>query len=141
VQKDGYFTWHKDLVLDPGEAEIINDVILFKTNPEIEEYKVDQTGFFDKLSDKDQIVVSNNEIYQNSNYVTRFSQEVSGVCWYSDRRYIAYTYDGKLKIIEIDGTNEISLLDKNSTSPVVFLSSGKYVIFEKDSKIYRAKIR
>lgn len=83
VQKEGYFTWSKELELDPGEAEIINDVILFRTNPEIEEYKVEQTDFFNKLSDKDQIIVANNEIYQNSNYVTRFSKEVNGVCWYS----------------------------------------------------------
>jgi hypothetical protein len=141
IKRDGYFSWTKDFELEPGEAETINDAILFKTNPEIEEYKVDQNDFFNKLADTDQITVSSNEIYQNANYVTRFSKEVSGVSWYSDRRYIAYTYENRLKIIEIDGSNEVNLLDKNSLSPVVFISSGRYVIFEKDSKVYRAKIR
>lgn len=141
VRREGYNSWSKNIELDPGEAEIINDIILFKTNPEIEEYKMDEKDFFDKLADKDQILVSGNEIYQNGNYVTRFSNEVKGVCWYPNRRYIAYTYDKKLKIVEIDGTNEITLLDKDSDSPVLFTSAGRYVIFEKDSKVYRAKIR
>ncbi len=141
VEREGYHTWTKNLELEPGEAEIINYAILFKNSPEIEEYKVDQSDFFTKLADKDGIRVTNNEIYQNDNFVTRFSNDVKGVVWYSDRRYIAYTYDKKLKITEIDGENETTLLDKDSDSPAIFLNSGKYVIYENNSKIYRAKLR
>ena len=141
IKEDGYSSWSKNLELDPGEAEIINDAILFKTSPDIEEYKVDQNDFFKKLSESDGISVNNNEIYQNSNYITRFANDIKGVCWYSDRRYVAYTYDKKLKIIEIDGTNEVTLLDKDSDSPVVFLNSGRYVVYENNGKVYRAKIK
>lgn len=141
VKKEGYYNWNKSFDLHPGEAKIFNGVILFKQQPIIEEYSIESKDFFTKLADQDGLTVSNNEIYQNSNFVTRFSNDIKGVVWYPDRRYIAYTYDKKLKIIEIDGENEVSLLDKDSDSPAVFVNSGRYVIYEHNSKIYRASIR
>lgn len=141
VKKEGYFDWNKEIELDPGQAEIINYIVLFKQNPEVKEYQVEQADFLTKFTDTDGLQTTNNEIYQNSNFVTRFAKDVFGACWYPDRRYLAFTNDNKLKIIEIDGTNEISLFDKSSQTPVVFVNSGRVVIFENNSKIYQAQIR
>lgn len=141
ISKEGYQTWVKTIELTSGEAEIINDDILFKTTPTIEEYKISQTDFFNKLADTDGVAVQDGELYQNGNFVTRFAEPIKGACWYSDRRYIAYTYQNTLKIIEIDGTNEISIGEKKSDTPVVFLSSGRSVVYESDGKVYKADIR
>jgi hypothetical protein len=73
--------------------------------------------------------------------VTRFATDPLGVSWYSDRRYMAFTQDNMLKIIGIDGTNIVDILKKNSDTPVVFVNSGKSVIYENDGKIYRAEIK
>jgi len=141
LYKEGYQDWTRSFELSPGEAEIINDAILFKSNIEPSEYKVETNDFFDKLSDKDGLAIDGGEIIQNGSFVTRLSKLVNGLCWYSDRRYIAYTYENHLKIIQIDGTNEITLIEKKSDTPVVFLNSGRSVVYESDGKIYRADIR
>jgi hypothetical protein len=141
LYKDGYHDWTRSFELSPGEAEIINDAILFKTEIEPIEYKIESTDFFDKLADKDGLALDGSEIIENGNFVTRLSKAITGLCWYSDRRYIAYTYENHLKIIQIDGTNNIDLLEKKSESPVVFLKSGRFVVYESDEKIFKAEIR
>lgn len=141
IKRDGYYNWQRSFELKGGEANIINDAILFKTDPEISEFKIEQSDFISSLSDTDSLTVVNNEIFQNSQFVTRLAKEIKGVCWYSDRRYIAYTYKDTLKIISIDGTNEVKLLEKKSDTPVVFINSGRSVIYESDGKVYRATIR
>ncbi|MFH1855562.1 MAG: PEGA domain-containing protein [bacterium] len=141
IKRDGYYSWSRSFELKGGEANIINDAILFKTDPEISEFKIEQSDFISSLSDTDSLTVVNNEIFQNSQFVTRLAKEIKGVCWYSDRRYIAYTYKDTLKIISIDGTNEVKLLEKKSDTPVVFINSGRSVIYESDGKVYRATIR
>ena len=141
VTKPGYFDWNKTIEVDPGGAEIINDVIQFKQNPTVAEFTDTSTGLFKSLPDTDGLVVSSGTILQNGNFVTRFQTDVTGVCWYPDRRYVAFSADNKLKIIEIDGTNLIDLLDKKSTSPVLFVNSGRSVIYESDGKSFKADIR
>jgi len=141
VKKEGYFDWSKQVELESGEAEIINYAVLFKQSPVVSEYSVNQSDFLNKFADSDGLQIINNEIYQNDNFVTRYSKDVFGLSWYTDQRYLAFSNDSKLKIIEIDGTNEISLLDKASQTPVVFVNSGRVVIFENDGKLYQAQIR
>ncbi len=141
IKRDGYYNWQRSFELNGGEANIINDAILFKTDPQISEFKIEQSDFISSLSDTDSLTTVNNEIYQNSQFVTRLAKEIKGVCWYSDRRYIAYTYENSLKIISIDGTNEVKLLEKKSDTPVVFINSGRSVIYESDGKVYKATIR
>jgi len=141
IKREGYHDWSTSFELKGGEANIINYAILFKRNPEIGEYKIGQADFINSLSDTDSLTVLNNEIYQNSQFVTRLASEIKGVCWYSDRRYIAYTYSDTLKVISIDGTNEVKLVEKKSDTPVVFINSGRAVIYESDGKVYRAIIR
>jgi len=141
ISKAGYHDWFKTVELDAGEAEIISDAILFYTDITPKEYPLTDDEFFSKMADTDALTAINGEIHQNGNFVTRLANEIKGVCWYSDRRYIAYSYDKKLKIIQIDGTNEIELLDKDSDKPVVFLNSGRFVIYQHEGKTYKAEIR
>jgi hypothetical protein len=142
VKKDGYHTWSKEVEIGKGEAITLNGIILFKENPVIEEFSqnIDKSSI-SKLADTDNIQVANGEIYQNGLLVTRFANDPLGVSWYSDRRYMAFTQDGSLKIIGIDGTNIIEILKKSSDSPVIFVNSGRSVIYENDGKVYRAEIR
>lgn len=142
ISEEGYHDWTKTVTLDPGEAETLNDIALFLVNPTIEEFSEDfDADSITKLADVDNLSASSGEIYQNGQLVTRLSTDVFGASWYPDRRYIAFTTNDRLNIIEIDGTNRIELLDKKSQSPVVFVNSGVSVIYESDGKIYRATIR
>jgi len=141
ISRDGYHEWTRNIELLPGEAEIIDDAILFKSDIKPEEYNYKDAEFLKKMADADGLSVENNEIYQNGNFVTRLTKEVQGVSWYSDRRYISYTYEDKFHIIEIDGTNDIALFDKKSASPAIFINSGRSVIYENEGKIYKADIK
>lgn len=141
VEKTNYHTWEKTIEVSPGEAVILNDIVLFKTNPKIAEFDGNSQSFLKELPDTADLSSSTGEIYQNGAFVTRLQSDVSGVCWYPDRTYIAYTADNKLKLVAIDGSNTIELLDKKSTSPVLFINSGRSVIYDNDGKTYKADIR
>lgn len=142
VLRDGYHSWEKRITVTAGEAAVLNDVVLFKTNPKVTNFTADinRDQLF-KLADTDNLVLQNGEIYQNSTIITRFFSNVSSPSWYPDRRYIAFTNDKKAKIIEIDGTNQVELVDKNSDTPIVFVNSGRMMIYENGGKIYQAEIR
>ena len=142
IKRNDYKEWSKTINLSAGQAEIFNDIVLFKENPRVEKFDfgADKEKLF-KLSDTSMLRSNGGEIYQNDILVTRISSNVKGICWYTDPRYIAFTADNKLKIVQFDGTNMINLADKDSESPVVFVNSGKSVIFENKGEIYRAEIR
>jgi len=137
-----YHDFVKQFDLKGGEAVVIDDIIMFRKSPVAQEF--DFNGGqkeLSKIADIDNLSALGGEIYENGNLVTRLSTDVKGLCWYDDRRYVAFTNDNLLKIININGTNEIDLLKKNSDGPVVFVNSGRSVIYESDGKIYRVQIR
>ncbi|MCX6809525.1 MAG: PEGA domain-containing protein [Candidatus Berkelbacteria bacterium] len=141
VTKEGYHIWEKNIKLEAGEAEILNNIVLFKENIIPREFSVDQNDFFNKIADTAQIRVDGGEIYQNDQLVTRFDKNIYGASWYPNNQYIAFTYNAKLHIMEIDATNDIEILDKDSQTPIVFVNSGKSVIYENNGKVYQADIR
>ena len=142
VQADGFNDWATKVDLQPGEATIVSDIILFRLNPKAVEDKSSITSnSLSDLSDTQNLNCSSGEIYANGKFVTRLNNNPTGLSWYADRGYIAFTYNGKLMIIQTDGSNLVEITDKSSNSPVIFTSSGKYMIYEHNGKIYKAEIR
>jgi hypothetical protein len=142
IKKIGYHSWMKEISIAAGRAQKIDDPILFLENPIVEEFPLGGTAeSLAKISETDALTSSNGEIYQNDIFVTRFGSEINGLCWYFDKRYLVFTQDGWLKIMNIDGTNITNIFKKNSYGPVVFVNSGKSAIFEDSGKFYRAQIR
>lgn len=143
VKRDGYLDWSRKIILKADEAQTINDVILFKVNPQSQQFD-DSVKKEDvvKLADITGLIVnSSGEIYNEGNLVTRYSADVKGLCWYEDRRYISFTMDGKLNIIDLEGMNRFELLDKDSDTPVLYIDSGRSVVYEHQGKLMRANIR
>jgi hypothetical protein len=142
VKADGFNDWSKKVDLQPGEATIVSDIILFRLNPKVVEDNSSITpSNLPDLSDTQNLYSSSGEIYANGNFVTRLNNNPTGLSWYADRGYIAFSYNGKLMMIQTDGSNLVEITDKTSDSPVIFTSSGKYMIYENDGKIYKAEIR
>ncbi len=142
VKKEGYYPWTKEIDVAAGRAEVIDDPILFLEEAVIEEFSLDGTNeSLEKISETDGLGSAEGEIYQNGTFVTRFGSDITGLCWYADRRYLAFSQDGWLKIMSINGTNITNIVAKDSAGPVVFVNSGRSVIYESSGKFYRAQIR
>jgi len=142
VKYPEFTSWSKKVTLEAGEATSISKIVLFKEKPAIEEFNGEiSASRLPGLADLEDLTVSSGEIRQNGALVSRFTSDPQGVCWYPDRQHIAFTQDNKLKIISLDGTGLVELLEKKSSSPVLFLNSGRVVVFESDGKVYRAQIR
>lgn len=142
VEKDNFHNWTQTIELHEQEAITLTGIVLFRQNPQIELYdSVLNPDSLASLADTESIAVSDGEIYQNDNLVTRLTTEISAASWYPDHKHIVFSSNGKLCIIDTNGTNVIELFKKDSKSFVVFASSGKYVIFEDNGQIYRAQIK
>ncbi len=142
ITKEGYHDWDKSFDLSPAEAKKIHSIVLFKQNPETEMYNVGlTTRLIETIADTNNLTTSNGEILFSGNLVTRFLSDITGLSWYPNGEIIAFTQDGRLKLIEKDGTNLFDLLEKQSSSPVIFTNSGRSVIYESAGQVYRATIR
>jgi hypothetical protein len=142
VKKEGYNTFEKYISLEPSRVASFQDITLFMTKPDSAVVnKVVGPEALGQISDSTNIVSANDEIYVDGNFITRLSEPISGACWYPGKNYIAFTSAGKLKIMYKDGSNLIDLLDKTSGSPVIFINSGKSVLYDVSGAVYSSKIR
>ena len=142
IKKEGYHDWQKTVQLHEQEALILENIVLFIKEPTLEQYNSNITvKNLPSMSDQDGLYFNKGEIFNNDELVTRLSKDVSGVCWFPDQNHIAFTSEGFLQIIDADGNNNIQLIKKDSNSPVIFTNSGRFVIFENEGKLVKAKIR
>jgi len=72
--------------------------------------------------------------------VARFSQQIKKVKFYPDSQHILFVMDGKLRIIEIDGTNNIELIDLPSEEFMVS-SSGREIYYSINNETRVVRIR
>jgi len=142
VKKPNYRTFTKNIDAQEGQAIIILGAQLFMEQP-LEQALTKDFNQEDlaNLSDNENLTSLNDELRFKGELITRLSQPISGMSWFPNKNYIAFTSAGRLKLIATDGTNLIDILDKDSTSPVIFTKSGKSVIYENQGKILEAKIR
>ncbi len=141
IKKDNYQTYKTDFYLNPGEAKILDNIVLFLEKPKIEEFTEDKKILFDRLSDTSKISISNNELFINGRFVTRFENPIQDASWYPNDRFLGITVNNSFQIIDIETLNHFPLFEKKSNKPVIFIDSGRSVLFESDGKIYTALIR
>jgi len=141
ITKDNYQSYTEIFYLNPGEAKIIDNVVLFLDLPEIKELNDRNDIPFDKLSDTAGITFNHNELFVNGKFLSRFEGQVSDACWYPNERYIGLSVNNHFQIIDIETLHTYPLFEKFSTEPVLFTNSGKSVLYKSNDKIYSAIIR
>lgn len=141
IKKEGYQTFTENFYLNPGEAKIINNIVLFLENPIVEEFDGQTKIPFEELSDTSNLLISDRELFVSDNFLTRFESRIQDASWYPNDRFIGITTNNRFRILDIDTLNEFSLFDKKSDTPVIFINSGKNVIFESEGNIFSAQIR
>lgn len=146
VEALGYHTWEQDVEIKAGETSINEDVTLFLVEPTIEELSADTSGgVVSKLNNatknEDIVVSKDNEIFYNGILVTRLLKPINNVQIYPDEMHMSYISEGKLHIVDIDGSNDIVLISMPDDAPYLFLNGGTQVVYQTDDKIQKATIR
>lgn len=151
VKKSGYYDWKMSLDADAERLYNIENIKLFLSSPVIEELsdqdKIDLLNSPDSaLAENAESNLSGNsyEIWVDSQLITRFSEPISGVKWYSDMKHILFAKGNSVYVIEPNGINctELFKLD-HSTLGLRFISGnqGREIFFYDNEKYYRVKVR
>ena len=141
IKRDKYQTYKYDFYLNPGEAKIVDNVVLFLEKPIIETFSETDEVSFNRLADTSDIQIAGNELFLNANFLTRFEDKISDACWYPNARFVGVTVGNKFRIIDVENRNSFELFEKASDKPVIFINSGKSALFESGNTLFTAKIR
>jgi len=119
VEKSGYHTWSKILTIEPSQALVLDDVVLFKQALP-QEASPEEAKTLDKTSPPDDLYFQGGEIFSAERIITRLSRDVLAVAWYPNRHYVAYQIDSEIRIVELDGSNDLKLVDLENNRPAKF---------------------
>lgn len=149
--KEGYVTWEKTIKVEAEKVANYGSVILFKSNvlPE----KLNDTKKIDlllnpndfvatKRNDK-ALIINGSEIWYNNSLITRFSTQILNANWYYDREHILIQSSNEIRIIDIDGSNNVLLVKLKENLPTQFVvnSSGDELYYRDGSDYMVAHIR
>lgn len=141
ITKNGYFDYNDSVYLSKGQAIILNQVQLFLKDPKIEKFSENSfKNELSKVAETDGLMTTRGEIYQNDNFVTRYSSDLYSPSWFPNRRLISFTKDNRLHLLSIESNYDVDILEKDSKTPAVFVNSGRTVIYENKGELYSAKI-
>lgn len=145
IAKEGYQTWTHSVRLAGGQAVEFDKITLFLTEPKIAESErklsladVQQ----DYTSQSNNLDIRENEIYYQDKLVTRTSSKILGAILTPDRYHIIYQEKAELRVMDLDGTNNIKLITLPNDSKISFaLYNNKNLVWASESKIWEAEIR
>ncbi|MCL5410830.1 MAG: PEGA domain-containing protein [Patescibacteria group bacterium] len=132
LSKTGYVTWNRTVLVQSEFVNNFKNVVLFKEKPETNKL-TDQRIINQLNSPIDTLALKNNdslyysdyEIWVSGNLVTRFSEPITRVIWYSDKQHIIYQQGEEIRVIELTGTNDTPLAILSNTTPTSFIINDK----------------
>ena len=146
VSKPTYNSWEKTVTIEAGQNALYEDVILFLTKPT--ESPVDSNTEKSRLvtdlnnqKPATELVHNKNEIYFDSNLVTRYSSEIFNAQVYSDNAHVTFISGDKFHVIDLDGSNDNVLFDLKNDSKYILLNGGQNVLCLEGDKLRMMKIR
>ena len=152
IKKEGYHEWFKFYLVEKGYVNADDDIILFFENPEIisatEEEMKNFENYPQKLQQTNIEIKNENEIWLkslNANeedvLVTRLSDIIKNAVYYSDKKHIIYQVKNEIRAVDLDGTNNINLLNLESDARSDFMvdENGQYLFFT-DNGLKKARI-
>jgi len=153
ISQDGYQDWEKTFYVEAGLVSADENVILFLKEPVEMPITDDEKEAFKKLPNN---LLNNNieikdgsEIWINSlsdkeedTLITRLSQPIKKVTYYSDKKHILFQSGKEVRVIDIDGTNNIKLAELSNENLVEFFvdDSGKYLYYQVDNDLKKIQI-
>lgn len=129
ISKEQYHSWQRSIDLDPGEAEIFENVWLFLKDPILQQTREPTTIELDAPLIGEGLRINEGEIWLQEEdreiLVTRLSVPVTSVARFGQRNIVFQT-NSALNVIDRDGSNNIRLLDVKTTDPVRLIPLGNY---------------
>ena len=149
VKKDGYVNWSTAFRVEAEKVTSFDNIVLFKKDPNLEiltdSRKIDLLNSpVDYLAGSNQsITFSDYEIWIGGRLLTRFSSPISHVALYPDRAHVLYQQDDEIRIMDVEGQNDVLLVKLNQASPISFTTSSKgdELYYLDSGKYYVAYIR
>lgn len=146
ISHQDYQDWGKVIKLDPGIAIVYDDIILFKAAPEDqvlpENINIEKLGAEYTNAARD-LTIKDSEIYWRENLITRFSQKILAASFYPDNKHIIYQIQNKLRVIDLDGSNNRLLVTLSNAEPSIFgfRNNGATILYLDEGVIKAKNIR
>ncbi|KKQ74665.1 MAG: hypothetical protein US94_C0001G0066 [Berkelbacteria bacterium GW2011_GWB1_38_5] len=140
VSKDGYNSWQKDILVNPGMAIAYRDIVLFLQNPkELNNNNLTSEEIIQEAGDLTSNIKTNKtEIFIDERIITRFSTNILAAYYYPDKQHIIVQIEKEnnqnqteLRVIDIDGSNNQYLFDlaSKSPAPITFRKNGEELYY------------
>lgn len=153
LTKTGYHDWQKTLSIDPGYVSAENDIVLFLDVPVKLTITQDEKDAFNKLPNElfgsGLKVKEGSEIWtvdannpEDNQLVTRISGQIKTVTYYSDKKHVLYQIDKEIHVIDINGSNNLKLLELPSENTAQFFvdDTGDILYYQIDNEINKVQI-
>lgn len=147
ISKDKYYEWQKTFLVAESETVAEGQIALFLQNPQeltaSEEEKQAFSSLVDQWPPKGLEIKNQSEVWFNDVYVTRFSQEIKHLSWYTNLKHILVQEDKKIVIMDPDGSNIVKLVDLSADgiSQFITINSGKDLLYQDGKEIKKIKIQ
>ncbi len=150
IEKDGYKEWKVSTQVKEELVNYYSNIVLFKDSIKVE--KLQNSDKIELLNlpisslaeDSKRDLISNEyEIWSGEKLLTRYSQKIREVSWYYDNHHIVFQQGNAIKIIDEDGSNEVTLVELANDGDIkyAFTERGKEIIFKQNDEYYCAQIR
>lgn len=146
ISKANFIDWHQRVRVESASVNVFKDVLLFKSNIEINDLSDNQKiAYLNSPSDvlarnANNTLTSNKyDIWVGDQLITRFADPIQNVIWYPDLAHIIFQQGDEIRIIDKYGNNDTLLAKLSSKTPtrfnvggggqeLYFIDNGKYKI-------------
>lgn len=125
IGREGFTTWQKTTEIVAGEAQTYSEIILFYDKPVRTPIPVEETEIFKDLLLHPELFqaglqILGNEVWADESLVTRFSSPITMAMWLPSKTHLLILADQKLRVVELDGTQDTILIKFKAEERVRF---------------------
>lgn len=165
VAKTGYVTWSKTIDLNSGQAVLNPFVFLFPADPEIKPATSAQIADLTEAQktpyEHPDMDIRGNEVWvkpisrtnpftitaDNYELIGRFISPVLGARWFEGKNrvptHVVFQVDKEIRIMDRDGSNDITLVTLKSGNPTPFMidQENKILIYQDGDQVFQRPLQ
>lgn len=143
IIKSGMQGWSKTVQVKPGQAVYLEHVLLFLLEPKPEKIDTIEISKLESnnIEQAKRITLKENEIWLDDVFVTRLSNPIINAVLGPDKYHIIFQLGSAIYAIDLDGSNQKTLVKLSSDQKSPMFTSGNNLIFSDGEIIYQAQIR